>query len=336
MAVQKRVLSIFLIQLVLLAVSGLNRVDGAGLRTGYYDESCPDAETRALKTIRKAISKDVTVAAALLRLHFHDCFVRGCEASVLLNATKEGGAEKDGFLNLSLRGFDVIDDVKSAIEKSCPGVVSCADILALAARDAVQLTGGLFWKVETGRRDGRISLSKEIDANLPFSNFNITQLKQNFASKGLTKKDLKRSFFILSLLGAHTIGSASCLTINTRLYNFTGRSDTDPALDPTFASELKKKCKPGGILPVFELDQGSSTISDAHFYKAVRQNRGLLISDAALLDDHATRAYVKRQSTSAAGATFGRDFGKSMEKMGRIGVLTGSEGEIRQRCALVN
>ncbi|CAI0625684.1 unnamed protein product [Linum tenue] len=331
MAVQKRVLSIFLIQLVLLAVSGLNRVDGAGLRTGYYDESCPDAETRALKTIRKAISKDVTVAAALLRLHFHDCFVRGCEASVLLNATKEGGAEKDGFLNLSLRGFDVIDDVKSAIEKSCPGVVSCADILALAARDAVQFqTGGLFWKVETGRRDGRISLSKEIDANLPFSNFNITQLKQNFASKGLTKKDL------VVLSGAHTIGSASCLTINTRLYNFTGRSDTDPALDPTFASELKKKCKPGGILPVFELDQGSSTISDAHFYKAVRQNRGLLISDAALLDDHATRAYVKRQSTSAAGATFGRDFGKSMEKMGRIGVLTGSEGEIRQRCALVN
>ncbi|CAI0625710.1 unnamed protein product [Linum tenue] len=224
-------------------------------------------------------------------------FLKGCEASVLLNATKEGGAEKDGFLNLSLRGFDVIDDVKSAIEKSCPGVVSCADILALAARDAVQLTGGLFWKVETGRRDGRISLT---------------------------------------LLGAHTIGSASCFTINTRLYNFTGRSDTDPALDPTFASELKKKCKPGGILPVFELDQGSSTISDAQFYKAVRQNRGLLISDAALLDDHATRAYVKRQSKSAAGATFGRDFGKSMEKMGRIGVLTGSEGEIRQRCAFVN
>ncbi|CAI0625713.1 unnamed protein product [Linum tenue] len=322
MAVQKRVVSIFLIQLVLLAVSGFNRVNGAGLRTGYYDESCPDAETIALKTIRKAISKDVTLAAALLRLHFHDCFVRGCEASVLLNATKEGGAEKDGFLNLSLRGFDVIDDVKSAIEKSCPGVVSCADILALAARDAVQLTGGLFWKVETGRRDGRISLSKEIDANLPFSNFNITQLKQNFASKGLTKKDL----VVLS----------GCFTINTRLYNFTGRSDTDPALDPTFASELKKKCKPGGILPVFELDQGSSTISDAQFYKAVRQNRGLLISDAALLDDHATRAYVKRQSKSAAGATFGRDFGKSMEKMGRIGVLTGSEGEIRQRCAFVN
>ncbi|CAI0625655.1 unnamed protein product [Linum tenue] len=324
MAVQTRVVSIFFIQLVLLAVSGLNRANGAGLRTGYYDESCPDAETIALKTIRKAISKDVTLAAALLRLHFHDCFVRGCEASVLLDAAEEGDAEKDASPNFSLRGYDVIDDVKSAIEKSCPGVVSCADILALAARDAVRLTGGSFWKAETGRRDGRISLSKEADENLPSSNFNIAQLKQNFASKGLTKKDL-------------AVLSGNNNSNNDRLYNFTGRSDTDPALDPTFASELKKKCKPGGGGPFLELDQGSSTISDAHFYKAVRQNRGLLTTDAALLNDHVTRAYVNRQSTSAAaGATFGRDFGESMVKMGEIGVLTGNEGEIRKRCAFVN
>ncbi|CAI0549680.1 unnamed protein product [Linum tenue] len=266
MAVQTRVVSIFFIQLVLLAVSGLNRVSGAGLQTGFYDESCPEAETIALKT--------------------------GCEASVLLDAAEEGDAEKDASSNLSLRGYDVIDDVKSAIEKSCPGVVSCADILALAARDAVRLTGGSSWKVETGRRDGRISLSKEADENLPSSNFNIAQLKQNFVFKGLTKKDL------VVLSGAHTIGVTSCLVINDRLYNFTGRSDTDPALDPTFASELKKKCKPGGGGPVLELDQGSSTISDAHFYKAVRQNRGLLTSDAALLNDPLTLAYVKRQSTS--------------------------------------
>ncbi|CAL1363122.1 unnamed protein product [Linum trigynum] len=80
----------------------------------------------------------------------------------------------------------------------------------------------------------------------------------------------------------------------------------------------------------------SSRTFDTHFYQGVTQNRGLLISDAALLDDPATRAYVKRQSTYGVGSSFGRDFGESMVRMGGIGVLTGNQGEIRKRCAFVN
>jgi peroxidase len=56
---------------------------------------------------------------------------------VLLNSTASGVAEKDAPPNLTLRGFDFVDRVKTLVEEVCPGVVSCADVLALAARDAV-------------------------------------------------------------------------------------------------------------------------------------------------------------------------------------------------------
>ena len=55
---------------------------------------------------------------------------------MLLNSSAKQ-AEKDAVPNLSLRGFQIIDNVKSTLEKACPGVVSCADIVALVARDVV-------------------------------------------------------------------------------------------------------------------------------------------------------------------------------------------------------
>ncbi|CAI0395917.1 unnamed protein product [Linum tenue] len=80
--------------------------------------------------------EDMSSAARLLRLSFHDCFVQGCDASILLEA--EGGeAEAPG--NAGVGGFEVIGAAKKRVESLCPGVVSCADIVMLAARDAVAL-----------------------------------------------------------------------------------------------------------------------------------------------------------------------------------------------------
>ena len=59
--------------------------------------------------------------------------MQGCDASVLL-----AGNERNAFGNVgSLRGFDVIDKIKATVEQSCKRIVSCADILAVAARDSV-------------------------------------------------------------------------------------------------------------------------------------------------------------------------------------------------------
>ena len=65
--------------------------------------------------------------------------MQGCDGSVLLNSTSKNQAEKAAIPNQLLTGYQVIDAVKSAVEKICPGVVSCADIVALVARDAVTL-----------------------------------------------------------------------------------------------------------------------------------------------------------------------------------------------------
>ncbi|PKA53529.1 Peroxidase 1 [Apostasia shenzhenica] len=324
--------------LLLLVLHLKLSADALGLKIGFYDETCPQAEVIVFKEMERVLNVAPSLAGPLLRMHFHDCFVRGCDGSILLNATRSSGpVEKDGLPNLSLRGYGVIDGVKSKLEKACPGIISCADILALVARDVVLLSKGPFWRVLTGRRDGRQSSAQETLTNLPPPTSNISQLLNAFAKKGLDAKDL------VVLLGSHTIGTSHCSSFSDRLYNFNKTGKSDPSLDKNYLQKLKSKCRPNDVKTLVEMDPGSFRTFDSSYYKLIVKRRALFNSDEALLHDEETKDYVHRQvavavAVAARGfpAEFFKDYGVSMVKMGNIEVLTGSEGEIRKKCAFVN
>ncbi|XP_042487623.1 peroxidase 60-like [Macadamia integrifolia] len=115
------------------------------LQVGYYKGKCPHNRTDVEAIVRNSVNSQFGLNPAiipqLIRLQFHDCFVRGCDASILLDGNS---TEKTASTNENVLGFDVIDRKKSAVEAQCPGVVSCADIIIMATREVVSLVSCLF------------------------------------------------------------------------------------------------------------------------------------------------------------------------------------------------
>ncbi|KAL5773363.1 hypothetical protein ACOSP7_012954 [Xanthoceras sorbifolium] len=317
----------FSLQFIFL-VSVFNPVNSQGLKVGFYAETCPNAEAIVKTVMGQVMSVAPSLGGPLLRMHFHDCFVRGCDGSVLLDSPTQQ-AEKDAIPNQTLRGYQIFDRVKTALEQVCPGVVSCADIVALVARDAVVALEGPSWEVETGRRDGLISNGTETFGNLIGPTANISTLINGFQRKGLSIKDL------VVLSGGHTIGTSHCSSLDERLYNFTGNGDIDPRLDSEYMEKLKLKCRQGDQTTLVEMDPGSFKTFDESYFTLVNKRRGLFQSDAALLENNETRDYIISQAGKDQGSFF-KDFGVSMVNMGRIEVLTGNAGEIRKVCSKIN
>ncbi|CAL5071543.1 unnamed protein product [Urochloa decumbens] len=185
-----------LAMLVLLSSVGATPPQSAGgLAVGFYDSTCSNAENIVRGVVEKAVRKNPGTGAGLIRMLFHDCFVQGCDGSLLLDPTPQNPQpEKLSPPNLpSPRGFEVIDTAKAALEAACPANVSCADIVAFAARDAsaVLSDGNVNFTMPAGRRDGRVSSANDDTLNfLPPPSFNLSELTASFASKGLDADDL--------------------------------------------------------------------------------------------------------------------------------------------------
>ncbi|XP_031255422.1 cationic peroxidase 1-like [Pistacia vera] len=295
----------------------------AQLSSNYYATICPKALSTIRTSVTNAVMKEHRMGASLLRLHFHDCFATGCDASVLLDDTSSFTGEKTAAANAdSLRGFEVVDTIKSQVESICPGVVSCADIVAVAARDSVVALGGPSWTVQLGRRESTTASLGAANTDLPSPLLDLSDLISSFAKKGFSAKEM------VVLSGAHTTGQARCSMFRERLYNET-------TIDSTLATSLKSNCPTTGSNDnLSPLDAHSPVIFDNLYFNNLINNKGLLHSDQQLFSGGSTDSQVTTYSTNLN--TFHADFANAMVKMGGLSPLTGSEGEIRTNCRKIN
>ncbi|XVE60088.1 hypothetical protein DITRI_Ditri05aG0098700 [Diplodiscus trichospermus] len=301
----------------------------AQLSGTFYAKTCPNVSSIVRSVLLNAQQNDIWIFPKLVRLHFHDCFVNGCDASLLLNGTD---SEKTATPNLSTDGYSVIDDIKTALEQSCPRVVSCADILALAAQISVTLAGGPTWQVPFGRRDSRTAHREGVGA-IPSAHDSLGNIAAKFKSMGFDSTDL------VALSGVHTFGRAQCASFTDRLYNFnnvTGKTDT--TLNVTYAKTLKQSCPKtaGDPTRLIDLDESDSLTFNNNYFLNLQNHRGLLQSDQELFSTSGadTVAIVNRFAKSQS--QFFDSFAKAMIMMGNISPLTASNGEIRLDCRKIN
>ena len=295
------------------------------LSPSFYARSCPTLQLIVRATMIKALLVERRMGASLLRLHFHDCFVQGRDGSILLDDVGSFVGEKTAFPNVnSVRGYEVIDEIKRNVELACPGVVSCADIAALAARDGVFLLGGPSWAVPLGRRDSTTASLTEANADLPAPFLTLDGLVMAFDKKKLNPRDLT------ALSGAHTIGFSQCLNFRDHIYNGTN-------IDPAFATLRKRTCPaqpPNGDMNLAPFDVQTQLVFDNAYYRNLVAKRGLLNSDQVLFNGGSQDALVCQYIANPA--LFASDFVTAMIKMGNITPLTGTAGQIRRNCRVVN
>ncbi|XP_027127002.1 putative Peroxidase 48 isoform X1 [Coffea arabica] len=349
-----KIMKILLVLLSLAAGITTLLAEADGLRLDFYEQSCPNAEKIVMSQVQNILAQPQfqNAPAQLLRLLFHDCFIEGCDASVLLTDTNGTSVvERQAIPNRTLKGFEFIDMIKEELEKECPGVVSCSDIMVLATRNCILLSGGPYYPVYTGRRDNNQSFFSEALSDIPRPNGKIFEALHLFSLRGFNTRET------VALLGAHNIGRISCQFILPRLgTNFLDEGSADSTLRDGFIEEIKLKCQKSnssfsnteslvsslGVteanwsMSYFEEEFSSSSSQSAfgtHYYQKLMIGRGLLFADQQLMANEET-ARIVEEYTLDDGTVFRRDFARAMVKMSNLVSLTGSQGQVRLNCSV--
>ncbi|KAL9235427.1 hypothetical protein vseg_010185 [Gypsophila vaccaria] len=300
------------------------------LRVGFYRGKCNNSYIDIQGFIEEEIEKqfyyDRTLTAAFLRLQFHDCFVKGCDASITIDGPD---TERVAPANGGVRDYQLIDSIKAKVEEICPDIVSCADIIAIATKVVLKLGGGPDYPVETGRRDGLRS-AKE-DVKLPHPAMSVARSYEFFHAENFTLEEM------VTLLGCHTVGIAHCALFEKRLYY--GTPEYDPLMDESLRQKLIYTCPQyQNSTNVAFLDQSVDYYNadkfDNYFFTQILKQRGVLPIDQALAHDSSTVGTVLKYAQYPS--TFNADLAKVMVKLQRVKVLTGNDGNIRKVCSKFN
>ncbi|KAF7064098.1 hypothetical protein CFC21_070517 [Triticum aestivum] len=321
-----------LLLLVVLAGALAGGGEAALLKAHFYRPSCPAAEAVVRDIVLARVAADpAALPARLLRLFFHDCFVRGCDASLLIDSTAGNTAEKDAGPNGSLGGFDIIDTAKAVLEAVCPGVVSCADIVALAARDAISFQFGRdLWDVQLGRRDGVVSSASEALSNIPSPSDNFPPSRPNSPARASTSRTS---------------------SFSRRAHH--RRRPLQPLRQPPLQLHHHRCCPRHRPDPQRRLRHSAARrvwVALQQRHRRAYGPRQPCPVRLPLLRQPQARPWpvpLRRRTAAdrrAAGMIhaltkegyFLQEFKNAVRKMGRVGVLTGGQGEIRRNCRAVN
>ncbi|XP_065851627.1 peroxidase 11 [Euphorbia lathyris] len=325
----------FLVVSVFIFSNRLYAIEDPPLTLDYYQSSCPTVFDVIRKEMECEVLSDPRNAALVVRLHFHDCFVQGCDGSILLDDTITLQGEKKASTSVnSLIGFEIIDKIKNKLESDCPGIVSCADLLTIAARDAIILVGGPYWDVPVGRKDSKTASKELAESNIPVANEALLSMISKFVYQGLSVTDM------VALSGSHTIGMARCENYRERIYGDWGTTSDKTLTSETHLKELRSTCPAagGGDNNVSAMDYATPNLFDNSYYQILLREEGLLNSDqelySSMLAIQTKKLVVKYAHDPIA---FFEQFSESMVRLGNItNADTFVNGEVRKNCRFVN
>ncbi|KAL0012291.1 hypothetical protein SO802_007399 [Lithocarpus litseifolius] len=290
---------LFVLAVVLIGIPfGINE---AKLAYDYYKYSCPNLETIVRREMLSIFLTDATAPAAFLQLMFHDCLVQ-------------------------VRKRETIGYIKSILENECPGKVSCADIIALAAKKSVSFSGGPHIQIPLGRKDSTTSSYQQADASLPPQGIKVHELIHTFASKGMNLEEA------IAIIGAHTLGVGHCMNIASRLY------DPQPHGHMHYGYEAFLRLKCPTRVPItnftFVPNDITPTIFDNQYYRDVLMGKGLFTIDSSISTDPRTAPIVRHFAIDQN--YFFQVFSSAFVKLSSTNVLTKGKGEVRRQCNRIN